>query len=91
MQIMPKSALTVENTIIVFCDGACTGNPGPGGWGSIIATPQGQVYELGGFAPHTTNNQMEITAAIKALDRLATLHGEISIFTDSTYLIRGIT
>jgi len=56
-----------EQPIVVFTDGAAKGNPGPGGWGVIIATPNGHVTELGGGAAHTTNNQMELTAPIEAL------------------------
>lgn len=80
-----------EYPIIVFADGASSGNPGPGGWGSIIATPDGQITELGGGDPHTTNNQMELMATIRALDRLRNIPGKIAIHTDSVYVIRGIT
>ena len=54
-------------SILVFTDGAAKGNPGPGGWGAIVATPDGRVRELGGGSPHTTNNQMELTGVIEAL------------------------
>ena len=77
--------------IRIYCDGACSGNPGPGGWGTIVATPDGRVKELGGGNPATTNNQMEITAAISGLEHLRATPGEVWIFTDSTYLIQGIT
>ncbi len=76
---------------IVFCDGACSGNPGPGGWGAIVATPSGEVRELGGRNPLTTNNQMELVAAIRSLEYLRGQAGEIFMHTDSTYVIRGIT
>ena len=75
---------------VVFCDGAAKGNPGPGGWGAIIATPDGQVTELGGSAPHTTNNRMELTAAIEALTHARDVAGAIDLYTDSTYVIKGI-
>lgn len=78
--------------ILIFTDGACTGNPGPGGWGSIVSLPNGTVQELGGAVPQTTNNRMEMAAAIHALGLLEP--GEpapILLYTDSTYLIRGIT
>jgi ribonuclease HI len=81
----------LRSTIIVFADGACTGNPGPGGWGVIIATPDGHVTELGGRAQETTNNQMELTAVGKALRHLESASGTISVFTDSSYVINGIT
>src|SRR5215470_10453636 len=77
--------------IVVFTDGAAKGNPGPGGWGVVIAAPEGHVTELGGGARHTTNNQMELTAAIEALRRLRDARQAIALYTDSTYLIRGIT
>ncbi|MEL6178491.1 MAG: ribonuclease HI [Myxococcota bacterium] len=77
--------------IIVFTDGAASGNPGPGGWASIIRTPEGQVCELGGGAKETTNNRMELLATIKALDHLSNTEGQVVIFSDSTYVIRGIT
>src|SRR5947208_566865 len=56
-----------ETPIVVFADGAAKGNPGPGGWGAIVVTPEGRVTELGGGAGHTTNNRMELTATIEAL------------------------
>lgn len=77
--------------ILVFTDGACSGNPGPGGWGAIIATPEGQITELGGGADETTNNRMEMQAAIEVLRTLKNVNQKIQIYTDSTYLIRGIT
>jgi ribonuclease HI len=79
------------NPIIVFTDGAAKGNPGPGGWGVIIVTPNGHVTELGGGARHTTNNQMELSAVIEALRHLRNMLGPVAIHTDSTYVIRGIT
>ncbi len=80
------------SSILIFTDGACTGNPGPGGWASIVALPDGTVHELGGGAPQTTNNRMELAAAIHALGVLDNLPPcTIILYTDSTYLIRGIT
>lgn len=76
--------------IVVFTDGASKRNPGPGGWGAIIATPDGQVTELGGGAPLTTNNKMELTGAIQALRRIQDTPGPVAIYTDSTYVIQGI-
>jgi ribonuclease HI len=77
-------------TTLVFCDGAAKGNPGPGGWGVVIATPDGTVKELGGRDPHTTNNRMELTAAIQALSHPAGATGHVDVYTDSTYVIKGI-
>ncbi|MEP7118114.1 MAG: ribonuclease HI [Acidobacteriota bacterium] len=79
-----------EQPIVVFTDGASKGNPGPGGWGVVIVTPGGDVAELGGGAPLTTNNKMELTGAIQALTRLRGTSGPVSVYTDSTYVIQGI-
>lgn len=76
---------------LVFCDGASSGNPGAGGWGAIVVSPTGDVQELGGAADFVTNNQMEIEGAIRALDYIGTQPGVVTIYTDSTYVIRGIT
>jgi ribonuclease HI len=78
-------------TILVFTDGAAKGNPGPGGWGAIVATAEGHVRELGGRAAHTTNNQMELTAPLEALRLLRGVPGTVALHADSTYVIRGIT
>lgn len=79
-----------EQPIVVFTDGASKGNPGPGGWGVVIVTPDGKVTELGGGAPLTTNNKMELTGAIQALSFLQGVSGRVEVFTDSTYVIQGI-
>jgi len=79
-----------EQPIVIFTDGASKGNPGPGGWGVVIVTPEGQVTELGGRAAHTTNNRMELTAAIEALDEIRGLQAPVAMYTDSTYVIKGI-
>jgi len=76
---------------LIFTDGACSGNPGPGGWAAIIAELSGNITELGGAAEQTTNNRMELLATIKALENIAKKPGRVSFFTDSTYVIRGIT
>ncbi|HEX8994208.1 MAG TPA: ribonuclease HI [Candidatus Paceibacterota bacterium] len=83
-----------ENTIIIFADGASKGNPGPGGWGTIVSW-DGQVEELGGGEKHTTNNRMEMTAAHEALRFAArlpsSLDKKVVVHTDSSYVINGIT
>jgi ribonuclease HI len=79
-----------QTRTVVFSDGAAKGNPGPGGWGVIIATQQGEVIELGGSTPHTTNNRMEMTAVIEALAHVREMPGPVNVYTDSTYVIRGI-
>ena len=76
--------------IIVFADGAAKGNPGPGGWGAIVVTPAGEVVELGGGERHTTNNRMELTAAIEALRHVGAAAVPVAVHTDSSYVIRGI-
>jgi ribonuclease HI len=83
--------VATSSPIIVFTDGAAKGNPGPGGWGAIVVTPDQRVMELGGGSPHTTNNKMELSGAIAALQHVANQPGPVAIYTDSTYLIQGIT
>src|SRR5437870_3906932 len=80
-----------EHPVVVFTDGAAKGNPGPGGWGVVIATPEGHVTELGGGAPHTTNNRMELSGAIAALTHLERQSERILMYTDSTYVIQGVS
>ena len=80
-----------DSPIIAFTDGAAKGNPGPGGWGAIVVTPDRLVTELGGGAPHTTNNRMELSGAIAALRHVSDRPGRVAIYTDSTYVIQGIT
>jgi len=77
-------------SIVVFTDGAAKGNPGPGGWAAIVVAPGGRVRELGGGSRHTTNNRMELTGPIEALSYLKQSSGRVAIYTDSTYVIRGI-
>lgn len=78
-----------RKTIEIFTDGACSGNPGPGGWGAILRF-QGRDKELSGGHPETTNNQMELQAAIEALKALKE-PCSIELYTDSQYLRQGIT
>ncbi len=73
----------------IYTDGACKGNPGPGGWGALLRFNDKEKCIHGG-EPLTTNNRMEITAAIKALEAL-TRGCEINLYTDSQYLRQGIT
>lgn len=73
----------------VFTDGACRGNPGPGGWGALLRCG-GTDKHLRGAEPLTTNNRMELMAAIAALEAL-TQHCEVNLTTDSTYVRSGIT
>ena len=73
-------------------DGACSGNPGPGGWGALLRFEDGSVEEFGGHAPDTTNNRMELQAALEVLQRLEQLprHPDLTLRTDSKYLIDGL-
>lgn len=73
----------------IFCDGACSGNPGPGGFGCILRSG-GREKELSGAEPHTTNNRMELTAAITALETLKR-PCDVLLTTDSQYLVKGMT
>ncbi len=72
-----------------FTDGACRGNPGPGGWGALLRSG-GRERTLSGGEPHTTNNRMELTAAIRALEALRE-PCSVALYTDSTYVRNGIT
>lgn len=80
--------------LYAYTDGGCSGNPGPGGWGVLLEAREGEEVvrerELSGGAPETTNNRMELTAAIMALEALER-PSQITIVTDSTYLKDGIT
>jgi ribonuclease HI len=75
--------------VIIYTDGACSGNPGPGGWGAILMSGPHE-RELWGGEPHTTNNRMELMAAIKALEALKR-PCRVELHTDSQYLRQGIT
>ncbi len=80
--------------ILAYTDGACSGNPGPGGWGTLLRAMDGgsivKERELSGGAPDTTNNQMELMAAIMALETLERA-SDITVITDSTYVKNGVT
>ncbi len=83
---MPKRDLAA---VEIFTDGACSGNPGPGGWGAILRYRDTEM-ELSGAESATTNNRMEMNAAIAALEAL-TRPSRVRLYTDSTYLRDGIT
>ncbi len=85
----------VESALVkaIYTDGACSGNPGPGGWGVVIQLTDGQQQELGGGVAQTTNNQMELQAAIEAVKALTLLPQRAEgacIYTDSEYVKNGI-
>lgn len=73
--------------VTIYTDGACSGNPGPGGWGAILIYKE-QKLELSGFETHTTNNRMELLAPIEALSRLKE-PCEVDVYSDSAYLVNA--
>ena len=75
--------------VVVYTDGACSGNPGPGGWGSVLLF-NGHRRELSGGASETTNNRMELQAVISAMNALKR-PCTVTIHTDSTYVMKGMT
>jgi ribonuclease HI len=78
-----------DESVVIYTDGACKGNPGPGGWGALLAY-DGRERELYGGEPMTTNNRMELTAVIRALEALKR-PSAVTIYTDSQYVRQGIT
>jgi ribonuclease HI len=79
--------------VLIWTDGACSGNPGPGGWAALVVWPDDAddaVQELSGGLPHTTNNVMEMTAALEGLRALPD-GSRVCVVTDSRYLLDGIT
>jgi ribonuclease HI len=84
MSVKPERA-----PVEIFCDGACSGNPGPGGYGAILRCGDSEK-EISGGAPATTNNRMEMTAVIEALRQL-TRPCHVSVTTDSQYVVKGMT
>jgi ribonuclease HI len=81
--------LSTRKEVEIFTDGACSGNPGPGGWAAILHY-RGVERELTGYSPGTTNNRMEMTAVLEALNALKE-SCQVTIYTDSQYLRDGIT
>jgi len=79
-----------DNTIVIHTDGACSGNPGPGGWGAILHW-KGHEKELSGAEAETTNNRMELMAAIAALEAIKRKRAQVRLVTDSTYVRDGVT
>ncbi|GAW93697.1 ribonuclease HI [Calderihabitans maritimus] len=73
--------------VVIYTDGACSGNPGPGGWAAILIYKD-KVKEISGFVPYTTNQRMELTAALEALKALKE-PCEVAIYSDSAYLINA--
>ena len=91
---MPKAAQLrkpEQTAVTIYTDGACSGNPGPGGWGALLQYG-GREKEIYGGEADTTNNRMELTAAIKALESLKPGYsGPVTLWTDSVYVKDGIT
>jgi ribonuclease HI len=89
----------MQDKIIIFSDGASKGNPGPGGWGAVVIklkvskveSKEGEILELGGKEDHTTNNRMELSGAIAGLKEVVKNKEEITFYTDSKYVINGMT
>ena len=79
--------------LTIYTDGACSGNPGPGGWAARILFPDSRIKEIGGAAQETTNNRMELLAAIEALKLVRDMKylEPVSVVTDSEYVLKGIT
>ncbi|MEG4026261.1 ribonuclease HI [Microcoleus sp. S13C4] len=85
--------MTIPKIKSLYTDGACSGNPGPGGWGAVVCFADGNCHELGGGDPQTTNNRMEMQAAVAALEFFAN-SGQtepVTVYTDSEYVKNGIT
>ncbi len=78
-----------QEQLLVYADGSCLGNPGPGGWGVVIVYPDRSTCELCGYDPATTNNRMELTAAIEAL-RFVPRSERVTLRSDSEYLVKSI-
>jgi ribonuclease HI len=79
----------VTPQVVIYTDGACSGNPGPGGWGAVMISGA-HVKEICGGEPGTTNNRMELMAAIQALEALKK-PCKVELHTDSTYVMKGIS
>jgi ribonuclease HI len=86
---MEKPVEAREGEVVVWTDGACSGNPGPGGWAAIVVSAEGSV-ELSGGEPHTTNNRMEYTAALEGLRALPP-GSRACIVTDSLLMLNSMT
>jgi ribonuclease HI len=78
------------DSVVIYTDGACRGNPGPGGWGAILTCGE-RTKEIKGYAENTTNNKMELMAAIEALSTLKSDDRPVILYTDSVYVKNGIT
>jgi len=84
-----KNETKILKEVVIYCDGSCKGNPGPGGWASILIY-RGKRKILTGYAQETTNNIMELTCALKALEALRE-SCTVALYSDSVYLVKGMT
>ncbi|HZK43719.1 MAG TPA: ribonuclease HI [Syntrophomonadaceae bacterium] len=78
-----------KKEVIIYTDGACSGNPGPGGWGAVLLYGDNKK-EISGFEPQTTNNRMELLAVIKALEVLKVNDWSVTVYSDSAYVVNAI-
>ena len=81
---------TSSREYLVYADGSCLGNPGPGGWGVVVRDPKGVVTELNGYDPSTTNNRMELMGAIEGL-RATEPGADVVLRSDSQYVVKSMT
>jgi ribonuclease HI len=75
----------------IYCDGACSKNPGPGGWAAVLIRDSEIILKISGYEKNTTNNRMELIAAIEGIYECSKVSSEMTIVTDSTYVKDGIT
>ena len=79
-----------QGGVIIYTDGACKGNPGPGGWGVVFSGPDGIIREVGAHIPQTTNNRMEMQAVLEGLKLARAFSCPVTVLTDSSYVISGM-
>ncbi len=82
--------MSIDQTLTIYTDGSCLGNPGPGGWGAIVLDDSGDPRRLSGREDHTTNNRMELMAAIQGLEA-APAGSKVVLYSDSGYLVNTMT
>lgn len=90
--MFPVMQMGKKYRVVIYTDGACSGNPGPGGWAAVMSLPDipGKVMELSGGEKETTNNRMELTAVIEALSALKS-DCDVTVYTDSSYVANAVT
>ena len=75
----------------IYCDGACSKNPGPGGWAAVLIKNSEVIWQISGYEKNTTNNRMELIAAIEGIYQCVKVSSDMTVITDSTYVKDGIT